>query len=300
MKTIVVFGASGHQGGGVVRALKEQGKFRVRAVSRDAKRVVGLGADEVISADLTRPETLGPAFAGAYGAFVVTNFWEGPGIDELAQGRAAVEAARAAGVEHFIWSTLPNVALISDDTFDVPHFTQKARVDALVTEAGFPFHTFVEAPFYFQNLIGQMAPQPQKDGSKSWVMPMAPESRVIHAGDVTELGTVVAGAFANPDRVGAGQHLALSGELLSWNDIIKTLRHQGHNVHYQEVPGELFDTFFPQAPELRKMMNYFEAHTYFGPDPDEKIALAREVATAAPTSFVDWARANFALDEVGQ
>jgi uncharacterized protein YbjT (DUF2867 family) len=300
MKTIVVFGASGQQGGGVVRALKEQGKFRVRAVSRDPKRVAGLGADEVVSADLTRPETLGPAFAGAQGAFVVTNFWEGPGIDEIAQGRAAVEAARAAGVQHFIWSTLPNVALLSKDAFDVPHFTQKARVDELVSAAGFPAHTFVEPPFYFQNLTGQMAPQPQEDGGKAWAMPMAPDSRVIHAGDVSELGTLVAGAFANPDRVGAGQHLALSGDLLSWNDIVKTLRDQGHNVHFQSVPGEMFDTFFPQAPELRKMMNYFEAHTYFGPDADEKIALAREVATAAPTSFADWARVNFAQDGVGQ
>ena len=300
MKTIVVFGASGRQGGGVVRALKEQGKFRVRAVSRDAERVAALGADEVASADLTRPETLGPAFAGTYGAFVVTNFWEGPGIDEFAQGRAAVDAARAAGVEHFIWSTLPNVALLSNEAFEVPHFTQKARVDALVSEAGFPAHTFVEPPFYFQNITGQMAPQPQEDGSRSWVMPMAPEARVIHAGDVTELGTVVAGAFAHPDRVGAGQHLALAGDLLSWNNIVKTLRDQGHNVHFQSVPGEVFDTFFPQAPELRQMMNYFEAHTYFGPDADEKIALAREVATAPPTSFADWAREHFPGSGVGQ
>ncbi|MBV0913805.1 NmrA/HSCARG family protein [Anianabacter salinae] len=300
MKTIVVFGASGQQGGGVVRALKTQGKFRVRAVSRDAARLAGLGADEVISADLTRPETLGSAFAGAHGAFVVTNFWEGPGVDEPAQGRAAVEAARAAGAQHFIWSTLPNVAAISGNAFDVPHFTQKAHVDELVSAAGFPAYTFVEPPFYFQNLTGQMAAQPQGDGSKGWVMPMAPDARVIHAGDISELGTLVAGAFANPDRVGTGQHLALSGDRLSWNDIVKTLRDQGHNVRFQSVPGEVFDTFFPQAPELRRMMNYFEAHSYFGPDADEKIALAREVATVPPTSFADWARVNFVKDAMAQ
>lgn len=300
MKTIVVFGASGQQGGGVVRALKAQGMFRVRAVSRDAARLAGVGADEVVSADLTRPETLGPAFAGAHGAFVVTNFWEGPGIDELAQGRAAVEAARAAGVQHFIWSTLPNVAMLSKNAFDVPHFTQKARVDELVSAAGFPAYTFVEAPFYFQNLIGLMTPQPQADGSSAWSLPMAPEPRVMHGGDISELGSVVAGAFARPDRVGAGQHLAHAGDLLSWNDIIGTLKDLGHTIGFQRVPDEMFDTFFPQARELRQTMNYFEAHTYFGPDADEKIALAREVATAPPTSFADWARVNFVKDAIAQ
>ncbi len=293
MKTIVIFGASGRQGGGVVRALKEQGKFRVRAVSRDPERVAGLAADEVVSADLTRPETLGRAFAGAYGAFVVTNFWEGPGIDEVAQGRAAVEAARAAGVEHFVWSTLPNVEAISNSAFDVPHFTRKAEVEAIVSAAGFPAHTFVEAPFYFQNLVGQMAAQPKEDGSKAWVMPMAPEARVINMGDAGELGSIVAGAFAHPDRVGSGQHLALSGDMLSWNDVVKTLNDQGHKVGYHQVPGEVFDRFFPQARELREMMDYFAAHTYFGPGADEKIALARAVATATPTSFADWARENY-------
>jgi uncharacterized protein YbjT (DUF2867 family) len=293
---ITVFGASGRQGGGVVRALKAQGRFRVRAVSRDPARVEGLGADEVAVADLTSPETLGPAFAGVHGAFVVTNFWEGPGIDEVAQGRAGVDAARAAGVKHFVWSTLPNVEEISGGAFDVPHFTQKARVERLVAKAGFPAYTFVEAPFYFQNLTGQMAPQRQEDGSRKWALPMAPNARVIHMGDVNELGDVVAGAFANPEKVGAGQHLALACDLVSWSDVVETLNQQGHDVGFQSVPAEVFDNFFPGAREISQMMSYFEAHTYFGPRADDKIALAREVSTAPPTSLADWAREHMPLE----
>lgn len=294
---IVVFGATGRQGGGVVRALRAQGKFRVRAVSRDRARAARLEADEVVAADLTAPETLVAAFAGATGAFLVTNFWEGPGVDELAQAKAAVEAAKAAGVKHFVWSTLPNVQKISGGKFDAKHFTQKAKVDALVSDAGFPRHTFVEAPMYFQNLAGQMGAQPQGDGSKLWAMPMAADARVMHLGDVGELGDVVAGAFANPERVGSGQHLSLAGDLLSWNDIVRTLNEQGHNVRFQTVPGEAFDQFFPGAPELRHMMNYFEAHTYFGPDAEAKIALAKEVAIAPPASFAEWARANMPAEQ---
>ena len=294
---VVVFGATGRQGGGVVRAIRVQGKFRVRAVTRSADRAAGLEADEVVVADLTKPETLDAAFAGAHGAFVVTNFWDGPGVDELAQARAAVMAAKAAGVKHFVWSTLPNVEEISGGKFEVKHFTEKAKADRLVSAAGFPWHTFVEAPFYFQNLAGQMGAQPQDDGSKLWAMPMAADARVMHMGDIDELGNAVAGALANPERVGSGQHLSWAGDLLSWNDVVRTLNEQGHDVRFQTVPGEAYDKFFPGAAELRQMMNYFEAHTYFGPDAEAKIALANEVATAPPTSFAAWARVNMPAEK---
>jgi uncharacterized protein YbjT (DUF2867 family) len=104
-------------------------------------------ADEVVEADLNRPETLASAFDGAYGVFLVTNFQE-HGADELKQATAAVHAARDAGVKHFVWSTLPDVEAISKGKFHVPHFTGKAKVDRIVREAGFANHTFVIPPFY--------------------------------------------------------------------------------------------------------------------------------------------------------
>jgi len=288
---IAVFGATGQQGGGVVRALQQQGRFKVRAITRSAARAQHLGADEVAEANLNTPSTLAAALQGAHGVFAVTNFWE-PGSDELAQGRAVVKAAKSAGVRHFIWSTLPNVEQISGGRFEVVHFTQKAKVDALVAEAGFEFHTFVEAPSYFQNLAGQMGPVPQEDGTKAWTVAIDPGAKVIHMGDIGELGTLVAGAFANAEAVGQGQHLALAGDCLSWNEVVATLNAQGHRVAVNQVPAGLYDTFFPGAREIREMFQYFEAHTYFGPDADEKVALGRQVATAPATSFADWAAQN--------
>ena len=134
-RLIAVLGATGHQGGGVVRALQASGRFRVRALTRNPGKHGGV-ADEVVAADLNRPETLRSGFEGAYGVFAVTNFWE-QGADEVAQGEAAVRAAKDAGVEHFVWSTLPNVEAISGGKYDVPHFTNKAKVDAIVSTAGF-------------------------------------------------------------------------------------------------------------------------------------------------------------------
>src|SRR2546428_10172138 len=104
---IAVIGATGRQGGAVVRALQAGRQFKVRALSRNPGQHRGL-ADEVVEADLDRPECLRAAVAGAHGVFLVTNFWE-EGTDEARQATAAVRAARDAGVEHFIWSTLPDV-----------------------------------------------------------------------------------------------------------------------------------------------------------------------------------------------
>lgn len=288
-KVIAVFGATGQQGGGVLKALQAQGEFRTRAVTRDPAKAAGL-ADEVVQADLTKPDSLNAALDGAYGVFLVTNFWDGADVDEFAQGRAAAEAARRAGVGHFIWSTLPNVERIANGRFVVPHFTTKARVNELVTAAGFEFHTFVEAPFYFQNLTGQLAPQPGPDGTPTWALPMDPENEAIHMGDIAELGHVVAGAFAHPERVGSGQTLAHAAARYSWNDIVETLSELGRTVAFQRVPGEVFDDFFPGARELREMMQYFEEYTYLGPDAEQKLGLAREVTTQPPSSFEHWAR----------
>lgn len=290
-KLIAVLGATGQQGGGVVRALQESGNFRVRALTRNPDSYRG-PADEVAAADLNRPETLQSAFEGAHGLFAVTNFWEQGGADEITQGKAAVDAARAAGVDHFIWSTLPDVETISDGKYDVPHFTDKSKVDSIVEAAGFRHYSFVIASFFYQNLTGVMAPQPQKDGSRGWTLPINPDARVIHAGDIGELGQVVAGAFANPEAAGSGQYLPLVGDLLSFADILATLNAQGHSLTFTRVPREAFAGFFPGAAELAEMFGYFENHTYLGARSDDRIELANKVAGKPATTFDSWASLN--------
>ena len=275
-----MIGATGQQGGGVVRAL-----------SRDPSKHQNL-ADEVVEADLNRPETLKAAFEGAYGVFLVTNFREA-GIDELKQATAAVRAAKEAGVQHFVWSTLPNVEAISGGRFDVPHFTGKARIDRIVKEARFPHHTFVIAPGYYQNFVGFLAPQKQADGSVGWALPLDPDVRCLHMGDIRELGNIVAGAFARPDEAGNGEYLPLVGDFLSFNEIVETLNRQGHKFSVKQVPKEVFATLFPGAAELAEMFGYWEAHTYLGSDSSDRIALANKIAGRQPTKFATWAQVNF-------
>jgi uncharacterized protein YbjT (DUF2867 family) len=292
-KLIAVIGATGHQGGAVVRALQASGQFKVRALTRNPANHPQL-ADEVVLADLDRPETLKAAFAGAHGIFLVTNFRE-PGTGEHKQALAAVHTAKNAGAQHFIWSTLPNVETISRGKLHVPHFTDKARIDRIVNEAGFAHHTFVIAPFFYQNLVGVMAPQKQADGGLGWAMPLNPEKRVIHMGDINELGPIVVGAFAQPELAGNGEHLPLVGDFLSFNAIIATLNRQGHKLSFKQVPQELFAGWFPGAQEIAEMLAYFEAYTYLGEDSRAAIALANKVAGRQPTKFAAWAWGSFTI-----
>ena len=289
-KLIAVIGATGHQGGGVIRALKAGGQFKVRVLTRNPGQHRDL-ADEVIEADLNRSETLAAAFKGAHGVFLVTTS-SLEGTDERKQGTAAVKAAGEAGVKHVVWSTLPDVEAISGGRFHVSHFTNKAKVDRVVTEAGFANHTFVIAPFFYQNLAGALAPQKQADGSMRWALPLDPSVRCIHMGDITELGNIVVGAFAHPDQAGNGQYLPLVGDFMSFNEIVDTLNRQGHNFSFKQVPAYVFATFFPGAAEIGAMFRYFEAHTYLGSDSSDRIEFANKIAGRQPTKFSTWARLN--------
>src|ERR1700675_1798341 len=250
-KLIAVLGATGQQGGAVVRALQAGNQFKVRALTRNPAKHREL-ADEVVEADLNSPETLKSVFAGAHGVCLVTNFQE-HGAEELKQATTAVRAAKEAGVKHLVWSTLPDAEAVSGGKFHVHHFTGKARIDRIVKEAGFAYHTFVIAPFFYQNLAGILAPQKQEDGNLGWVLPLDPTVRCIHMGDIRELGAIVAGAFALPEQAGHGEYLPLVGDFLSFNEIIDTLNRQGHQLSFKQVPKEVFATFFPGAAEIAEM-----------------------------------------------
>jgi uncharacterized protein YbjT (DUF2867 family) len=288
-KSIVVIGATGSQGKGVVNALANEGSFNVRATTRNPEKYSGK-AHEAVYADLNDLQSLKNAFKNAYGVFVVTNFWEG--VDEIAQGKNAIEAAKATGVQHFIWSTLPNVEKISKAEFEVPHFTDKAKVDDLVKSAGFKYSTFVQPPFYYQNLVGVLGPQLKQDGTTGWTLPIDPTKKAIHMSDINDFGKVVTGAFVQPEKVGNGNYLSIATELNSFNDVIEAFKQNGKEYSFSQVPPELFSTFFEGARELAEMFGYFEKHTYMGPGSASQIASAKEIATNKFVPLREWLSQN--------
>jgi len=162
-KIIAVVGATGAQGGGLVRAIlaDPQGGFTARAITRDpnseaAKALAAAGA-EVVAGDVDDPASLERAFAGAYGAYCVTFFWAHFSPEkEQAQARNMAAAAKAAGLQHVIWSTLEDTRhwIPKGDNrmptlmgkYKVPHFDSKGESDHFFTDAGVPT-TFLLASF---------------------------------------------------------------------------------------------------------------------------------------------------------
>ena len=248
-KIVTVLGSTGAQGGGVVRALLDQQDWQVRAVTRNARSQAALHLAELgcemTEADLNTPLTLFEALQGSFGLFAVTNFWDrNTRMSEFKQGKNLVRAAKDAGIQHFIWSTLPDYEALSGGNYRVPHFTSKARVDNEVKMAGFRYHTFVEAPFYFQNFLTLHAPKKTPDGRELWRYPADKDKCRFACGDIKELGKVVAAALNQPDKVGNGQYLALASDYLCWQELVDILNAQGHKLDYERVCAEEYDSFF--------------------------------------------------------
>ncbi|MBI4890673.1 MAG: NmrA family NAD(P)-binding protein, partial [Acidobacteria bacterium] len=188
-KIIAVVGATGAQGGGLVRAIQEDatGGFAARAITRDvnspkAQALAALGA-EVVAADVDDAAGIARAMEGAYGAYCVTFFWDHFSPEkEKAQAAAMAAAAKGAGLRHVIWSTLEDTRKwvpLEDGRmptlmgrYKVPHFDAKGESDALFLESGVPA-TCLLTSFYWDNFIHfGMAPAAGPDGVLGITLPM--------------------------------------------------------------------------------------------------------------------------------
>ena len=305
-QVIAVVGATGMQGGGLVRAILADpaSGFTVRALTRDvhsdkAKALARLGA-EVVAADVHDVESLKRAFAGATGAFCVTFFWAHLSPEkEYAEAEAMAKAAKAAGVRHVIWSTLEDTRRwvpLSDnrmptlmDKYKVPHFDAKGEADQLFKQLGLPT-TFLLTSFYWDNLIYfGMGPKPGPDGTLAFTLPMG-EARLpgIAADDI---GKCAFGMFKKRDAY-LGKTVGIAGEHLTGSQMAAALsKALGREVRYQAVPPEVYRTFgFPGADDLANMFQFkrdFNAVFCAAREP----AIARALNGGMQT-FAQWLEAN--------
>lgn len=275
---IAVVGATGAQGGGLARAVLDdpEGRFALRAITRkvegDAARALAARGAEVVAADLDDQASLERAFAGAAGAYCVTNFWEHFSPEkEDAQARNLARAAKAAGVGHVIWSTLEDtrkLVPLSDDRmptlmgkYKVPHFDAKGAADEHFRAAGAPT-TFLLTSFYWDNLVHfGMGPKKKDDGTYGFVLPIGKAKLPGIAAE--DIGRCAFGVFrAGPSTV--GQTIGIAGEHLTGAEMAAELsRALGVTVTYDEVPPSVYASFgFPGADDLANMFQYkrdFEA-----------------------------------------
>jgi uncharacterized protein YbjT (DUF2867 family) len=272
-KIIVVFGATGAQGGGLVHAIlnDKASEFAVRAVTRDtnsdkAKELVKLGA-EVVAGDVDDLESMKRVLEGAYGAYFVTFFWAHFSPEkEMAEVKMMAEAAKAANLQHVVWSTLEDVrnyVPLDDDSmptlrgkYKVPHFDGKGESDQYFIDAGVPV-TFMLASYYWENLIYfGMGPKRGADGKLAITFPMGDKKMAgIAAGDI---GKCAYGIFKNRDKF-LGKRIGIAGDQLTCTEMAGALSKViGEKVAYNEITPKQYRGFgFPGADDLGNMFQFY-------------------------------------------
>jgi uncharacterized protein YbjT (DUF2867 family) len=272
-KTIVVFGATGAQGGGLAQAILNDAnsEFAVRAITRDvnsdkAKKLANMGA-EVVAGDVDDAVSVQNAMKGAYGAFCVTFFWAHYSPEkEMAEVKIMAEAAKSAGLKHVIWSTLEDVRKhvpLADnrmptlnEKYKVPHFDGKGESDQYFINQGVPT-TFMLASYYWENLIYfGMGPKRGADGKLSITFPMSDKKLAGIGAD--DIGKCAYGIFKKSTEF-IGKRVGIAGEQLTCADMAKQLSTAlGEEVFYNAVTPEQYRAFgFPGAEDLGNMFQFY-------------------------------------------
>ena len=271
-KIIAVVGATGAQGGGLVRAIlnDKNGPFTARAITRNvnsdkAKALADAGA-EVVAADLDDVKSLKQAFEGAHGAFCVTNFWEHLKPEkEISQARNMAQAAKDAHVKHVIWSTLEDTREsipLSDDRmptlmgkYKVPHFDGKGEANAIFTQLGVPT-TFLVTSFYWENFIHfGMGPKKGADGKLAITLPIG--SKKLAGIGAEDIGKTAYAIFEDGDEM-IGKTVGIAGGHLTGEQMAKSLsKALGQSVTYNAVSPAAYRAFgFPGAEDLGNMFQF--------------------------------------------
>ncbi len=271
-KVLAVVGATGAQGGGLVRAaLRDPDRtFAVRALTRDvsspkAQELAKAGA-EVVAVDLDKPETIARAFEGANAAFCVTFFWDHFSPEkELAQAGAMARAARSAGVEHVIWSTLEDTrrwVTLNDGRmptlmgkYKVPHFDAKGEADQLFTGLGVPV-TLLLTSFYWENFIYfGMEPKRGADGVLAITVPMG--NKKLPGIAAEDIGKCAYGVFRRGAAL-VGKTVGIAGEHLTGAEMAAAMSKAfGQEVRNDPVPPEVYRGLgFPGAEDLGNMFQF--------------------------------------------
>jgi uncharacterized protein YbjT (DUF2867 family) len=271
-KTIAVVGATGAQGGGLVRAIlaDRNGGFSVRAITRKpdadkARALAALGA-EIVAGDADDPGSLDRAFAGAYGAYCVTNFWEHLSAErEAAQASALARATRKAGLQHVVWSTLEDTRErypLADTRlptlqgkYKCPHFDAKGAADRVFAADAAPT-SYLLAAFYWENFIYfGLGPRKGADGKLTLALPLGGQK--LPGIGAEDIGKCAYGVFKRGPAV-AGQRFGIAGDVLSGPEMAAKMgRALGREVAYADVPFDVFRGLgFPGAEDLGNMFEY--------------------------------------------
>jgi uncharacterized protein YbjT (DUF2867 family) len=274
-RIIAVVGATGTQGGSVAHAIlgDRERAFTLRAVTRtpasDRAQALGRQGAEVVYGDADDLTSMTTAFAGAFGAYCMTDFWGGSGDPERErlQGVTMAEAARDAGLQHVIWSTLEDTRrymTLADERmptllgkYKVPHFDGKGSADEAFTRLGVPT-TFYLTSFYWDNFVHFAGMGLRKDDNGELFLAMPLADKRLPGIAAEDIGLCALGIFKQTGSTGRGETIGVAGEHLTGAQMADGLsRALGRPVRYVDVDPAVYRTWdFPAAPELSNMLQF--------------------------------------------
>jgi uncharacterized protein YbjT (DUF2867 family) len=313
-KVIAVVGASGSQGGGLVRAILDDpnGGFAVRALTRDpeskvAREFAAKGAD-VVKVDVDDHESVIRAFQGVYGAYCVTFYWTHFSPEkEIAEARNLADAAKQTGLQHVIWSTLEDTRKwvpLSDNRmptlygkYKVPHLDTKGESDDYFRELGVPT-TFLLTSFYWDNFINfGMGPQRGPDGKLAITMPMGDKKLPGIAAE--DIGKCAYGIFKKGAET-VGKTIGIAGEHLTGSEMAEEFsKALGQEVVYNSISPDAYRGLgFPGADDLGNMFQFKrDFNEYFTGARNPNIARALNPKLQ---DFKTWLSRNLSRIPMGQ
>jgi uncharacterized protein YbjT (DUF2867 family) len=253
-RLVLVAGATGRQGGAVARSLLNRG-FRVRALTRDpqkpaAQALAQQGAD-VVQGDMNDRSALDRVLAGAYGVFSVQNFVETGPEGEVKQGETLADAAKAAGIQHFVYSSVGS----SYRETGIPHFESKWQIEKHVREVGLPYT--ILRPVFFMHNWEMMRAQILDSGTLA--QPLDPD-KPLQQVDAEDLGAFATLAFERPEEW-LEREVDLAGDEQTMPEIAGTFSQvTGREIHYSQAPWDQFEE--QMGEELTIMWRWFNAVGY--------------------------------------
>ncbi|KAJ5875429.1 uncharacterized protein N7473_012776 [Penicillium subrubescens] len=278
---IVVFGATGKQGGSVVSSLLSDsaaGKFHVRAITRDvtkaSAKALALKGAEIVAADLSDGESIQKALKGAYGVYAVTNYWDHHSAElEFAQGKNIADACKKEGIQHLVWSSLLNVTKLSGGILSqVHHFDSKAKVEEYIRSEGIPA-TFMLPGFYMSNIPGGNL-RKTPEGTWKLALPIPGDSPIPLFASEYDTGKFVKGILLKRDET-LGKRIYAATKYYTPLEILATFKDEYPNAGkvavFSELPHAVFKGILAAAgmpevaqEELLENMRLMPEFGYYG------------------------------------